>query len=218
MYKRNANQMGCCGFSPSHEEDRPISLFGVVDSEEESKDFLARCAEQAKRMHPKYPYGSPFYWSFKHPDVNRWYVSYQVPCQTGSEYKDSEIVNKKLVYTKSNDTFKIEKVYKDPSPLDVYRNPSLLEYDEYVSYLQAFGDISSYFFEREKQMKKGCVVACTLHNLATSGSQAILKHITTKREVLHDVKWHNPFYEVVGEKLCDDNDHHTLHTFFYRMS
>lgn len=218
MYKPNTNTMGCCGFSQQHSENRPISLYGVVDSEEESKEFLACCAEQVKRMHPKYKYGLPSYWSFKHPDVNRWYVSYQVPCRTETEYKDSEVLEKELVYNKTNDSFSIKRIYKDPSPLNKYQRNSLFEEDNDVSYLQGFGTSFPYFLEKERMIQKGRVVACTLYALTDLGTKDILNHIKTERDVLFDVKWHNPFYPVIGKVVCDDNDYHTLHTFFYRMS
>ena len=218
-YLKNYNNMGCCGFNPTHSQNTPISLYGIVDSEEEKDLFLARCKEQLLLLHPKYEKGLPVYWAFKHPDVNKWYVSYQVPCNEGVIYKDGEILAKQLKYNKPSDYYTLHKTYKEPSPLDVYMDTEDFEVgkDKDVFYVYHFGIYLADFLFKEKLAKKGQVCACTLYALSRPSTQEILTHIKRSREVLFDVKWHNPYYTLTGKELVD-TDVHTLHTFFYRMS
>ncbi len=220
MYKRNLNTMGCCGLNMDHMPNEAVSLFGVVDTEEESKEFISRCEQQLTFLHPEYPHGKPVFWSWKHPDIDRWYVSYQLPCKTTKNYKDSEVLDKKLKYQQDLGGYTVEKNFKQNHPLNVYLNSPFFDRDDdyYVNYVSGFGCYFETFKSNEARHKnRNNVFACTLHWNANNDVQKIKQFLKKERNILFDVQWHNPFYPMKGSILDPETDGHVLHTFFYKV-
>lgn len=213
MFREMFSNFGCCGYSWNF-KDEPISLFGTVDSKEEAEAFVKACEEAVSRIHPKYPYPKPVYWTFKIPDNDIYIVSYQVSNNTHNLYTPREYSKKTLVFDISYDTYKLEKILVSPQLIDKYKKPEK-RLPPFINKISSFFTDFETFKAIVSDRRQFPLSLCVFHHLYHPQTKAMIDLLKTKYEILFEQMWHNPCYEMPGKEL-DIKDRHTLLTVIFK--
>lgn len=127
MMRAFANSFGCCGVNWNSQKQFPVTLFGLVESEEEANTFIEDCKKQEKEIREDYKGLPPVYWKFKVDDKNYLvFYTMQDYQRWPSVYKTPQTVTEKLERCGSLEPsdvgygWKVVKTYANEVPLDKY--------------------------------------------------------------------------------------------------